>query len=111
MRKFEIRLRYIKKLSLLTGRLYAQKKEKRNLETLQKFSRQVGYVTVLENTPGIVLIDEVDLHLHPQWQQTILEDLKKIFPKVQFIVTSHAPAVINSVKRENVRMLDHKQIL
>ncbi|MCD8019837.1 MAG: AAA family ATPase [Clostridiales bacterium] len=61
---------------------------------------------VLEKTPGIVLIDEVDLHLHPQWQQTILNDLHAIFPKVQFIVTSHAPAVIHSVSREQIRILD-----
>ena len=61
---------------------------------------------ILVKTPGIVLIDEVDLHLHPQWQQTILGDLQRIFPKIQFIVTSHAPAVINSVKQENIRILD-----
>lgn len=65
---------------------------------------------VLEETPGIVLIDEVDLHLHPQWQQSILKDLHAIFPKVQFIVTSHAPAVINSVSREKIRMLDKGEI-
>lgn len=61
---------------------------------------------ILEETSGIVLIDEIDLHLHPEWQQTILQDLQSIFPKVQFLVTSHAPAVINSVKREHVRILD-----
>lgn len=65
---------------------------------------------VLEKTPGIVLIDEVDLHLHPEWQQTILEDLQTVFPQVQFLVTSHAPAVIHSVKRENIRILDRGQI-
>lgn len=65
---------------------------------------------VLEKTPGIVLIDEVDLHLHPQWQQTILGDLQTIFPEVQFLVTSHAPAVINSVKQENIRILNHEEI-
>ncbi len=64
----------------------------------------------LTKTPGIVLVDEIDLHLHPQWQQTILEDLQNIFPKVQFIVTSHAPTVINSVIRERVRILDNHQI-
>lgn len=62
---------------------------------------------VLEETPGIVLIDEVDLHLHPQWQQTILKDLQEVFPSIQFIVTSHAPAVINSVPREQIRVLDN----
>lgn len=65
---------------------------------------------VLEKTPGVVLIDEIDLHLHPQWQQTILSDLHAIFPEVQFIVSSHAPAVINSVPREQIRILEHGEI-
>lgn len=65
---------------------------------------------VLEKTPGVVLIDEIDLHLHPQWQQTILSDLHAIFPEVQFIVSSHAPAVINSVPRDQIRILDNGEI-
>lgn len=65
---------------------------------------------VLDETPGVVLIDEIDLHLHPQWQQTILSDLHAIFPNVQFIVSSHAPAVINSVPREQIRILDNGEI-
>ena len=63
---------------------------------------------VLKKTPGIILIDEIDLHLHPQWQQTILSDLNAIFPNIQFIVSSHAPAVINSVPREQIRILNNK---
>lgn len=62
---------------------------------------------VLEETPGVVVIDEIDLHLHPQWQQTIISDLNTIFPKIQFIVSSHAPAVINSVAKERIRILDN----
>ncbi len=65
---------------------------------------------VLEKTPGIILIDEIDLHLHPQWQQTIISDLNTIFPNVQFIVTSHAPAVINSVAKEQIRIIDDGEI-
>ena len=61
---------------------------------------------VLEKTPGVILIDEIDLHLHPQWQQTILSDLNAIFPNIQFVVSSHAPAVINSIPREQIRILD-----
>ena len=59
---------------------------------------------VLE-TPGVVLIDEVDLHLHPRWQARILGDLCAVFPNVQFIVTSHAPMVISSVPKKQVRIL------
>ena len=61
--------------------------------------------SVLEETDGVVLIDEIDLHLHPAWQQIILQDLMTIFPKVQFIVTTHAPAVIGSVRSENLVIL------
>ena len=57
-------------------------------------------------TDGIVLIDEVDMHLHPQWQQTILPDMLCAFPKVQFIVTTHSPQVLSTVKRENIRMIN-----
>lgn len=60
---------------------------------------------VLEDTPGVVLIDEVDLHLHPAWQHRILQDLMNIFPKVQFIVTTHAPSVIHSTKEGRLVVL------
>ena len=59
---------------------------------------------VLE-TPGVVLIDEVDLHLHPLWQARILSDLRSVFPHVQFIVTTHAPMVISSVPAKHIRIL------
>lgn len=65
---------------------------------------------VLVKTPGVILIDEVDLHLHPTWQQRILRDLVRIFPSVQFIVTTHAPAVINSVQSDNLIILEDNQV-
>ena len=43
---------------------------------------------------GIILIDEIDLHLHPKWQRVILDKLNKVFPNVQFIVTTHSPIVL-----------------
>ena len=181
-----------------TGRLYAQKKEKRNLKSLTEFKRQVGYVDCMaaesneklmlnwfqmqtlkslqeQQKTGILdrplllktvekaicrsferisgarnaslifdldthrlvlefetadgnaqkfamdemsdgykntlsMIDEIDLHLHSQCQQTILSDLHAIFPEIQFVVSSHASAVINSVPREQIRILDHGEI-
>lgn len=56
-----------------------------------------------ENTPGILLIDEVDLHLHPEWQQTILGMLRDAFPKVQMIVTTHSPQVLSAVNVNSIR--------
>lgn len=55
--------------------------------------------------PGVVMIDEIDLHLHPEWQQVILQQLQQAFPNIQFIVTTHSPQVLSTVKRENIRVL------
>lgn len=51
-------------------------------------------------TEGVVLIDELDLHLHPKWQRTIIEGLRGLFPKVQFICTTHSPFLIQSLRTE-----------
>jgi predicted ATP-binding protein involved in virulence len=48
-------------------------------------------------TPGIVLIDEIELHLHPKWQARAIEDLRRTFPNIQFIVTTHSPFIIQSL--------------
>ena len=50
-----------------------------------------------EETPGVVLIDEVDLHLHPKWQRRVIGDLLRAFPKIQFVGTTHSPFVIQSL--------------
>ena len=49
---------------------------------------------------GIVLIDEVDLHMHPSWQRKILSKLKTIFPNIQFILTTHSPIVLNEADKD-----------
>lgn len=46
---------------------------------------------------GVVLIDEIELHMHPSWQRKILKKLKKVFPNIQFIVTTHSPVVLSEV--------------
>ncbi len=58
------------------------------------------------NSPGIVLIDELDLHLHPKWQRHIVGDLKRIFPNCQFIVTTHSPFIIQSLESGELLKLD-----
>ena len=57
-------------------------------------------------TQGVVMIDEVDLHLHPAWQQTILSDLMRTFPQVQFIVSTHSPQIVSTVKPTQIRVID-----
>lgn len=56
-------------------------------------------------TPGIVLIDEIDLHLHPGWQQQIIQVLKDAFPLVQFVLTTHSPQVLSTVKSDSIRII------
>jgi predicted ATP-binding protein involved in virulence len=54
---------------------------------------------------GIVLIDEIDLHLHPSWQQKIIQRLEDTFPNLQFIVTTHSPQVCHTVDSDNIWLL------
>ncbi|MBR6058248.1 MAG: AAA family ATPase [Victivallales bacterium] len=65
---------------------------------------------VLKKASGIVMIDEIELHLHPSWQQRILPVLQRIFPRIQFIVTTHSPQVVSSVPRECVRIIDNGEV-
>lgn len=53
---------------------------------------------ILRRNPGVVIIDELDLSLHPGWQRGIVNTLTGIFPKVQFICTSHSPFIVQSLQ-------------
>lgn len=61
----------------------------------------------IHEATGTVLIDEIDAHLHPSWQMTILESLRKLFPNIQFIVTTHSPNVIMSAKPGEVMIFNN----
>jgi predicted ATP-binding protein involved in virulence len=59
-----------------------------------------------ERVEGVVLIDELDLHLHPRWQRDALPRLRAAFPRLQLVVTTHSPQVLSSVEdNRQVRML------
>jgi predicted ATP-binding protein involved in virulence len=58
-----------------------------------------------QSTPGIVLIDELDVHLHPRWQRVIPHALQNAFPSVQFITASHSPQILGEVKPEEIVLL------
>lgn len=62
-------------------------------------------------TPGIVLIDELDLHLHPKWQWKIVEALRVTFPEIQFIATTHSPIIISSCKNEHLITVSQDMII
>ena len=56
----------------------------------------------LAENRGIVMVDEIDLHLHPKWQMTVLRSLARSLPKLQFIVTSHSPLIVGSLEWMNI---------
>ena len=58
--------------------------------------------TKLVDTQGLVLVDEIDLHLHPEWQRVVLPTLSRALPLVQFVVTTHSPLVVGSLQADNL---------
>lgn len=62
----------------------------------------------INESKGILLIDEIDLHLHPSWQKRIINDIKNTFPKMQIITTTHAPIVVSSCNKEEIIILNSK---
>ncbi len=62
-------------------------------------------VKLVENR-GVVLVDEIDLLLHPEWQRTVIQTLSKVLPNLQFIFTTHSPIVAGSVQRENIYVME-----
>ena len=55
--------------------------------------------------PAVVLIDEIDLHVHPRWQLDIMKDLSLLFPATQFIATSHSPLIVQVAETANLVLL------
>ena len=60
---------------------------------------------------GVVLIDEIDLHLHPKWQREVVSKLEKTFPHCQFIITTHSPQVVGELEAESVMLLRDGKLL
>lgn len=63
----------------------------------------------IDEIPGIILIDEIDMHLHPKWQWNIVSALEETFPKMQIILATHSPIVISSCKNEKLILIDNNQ--
>ena len=62
-------------------------------------------------TPGVVMIDEIDLYLHPHWQRHVLQDLIKAFPMIQFIVSTHSPFIVQSLKEGQLISFDNNVLI
>ncbi|MGE8512802.1 MAG: AAA family ATPase [Chryseobacterium culicis] len=86
------------------------------LRTMAAMVAEIAYRCVVLNphlgrdavkkSKGIVLIDEIDMHLHPKWQQSVVNDLKTAFPNIQFIATTHSPFIVQSLKADELINLD-----
>ena len=63
----------------------------------------------IRQTKGLVLVDEIDLHLHPEWQRQIVRSLVETFPNIQFVVTTHSPIVLTEVEPASVVDLDRPE--
>ena len=62
-------------------------------------------------TEGVALIDELDLHLHPNWQRVVVRNLTSLFPKLQFVATTHSPVIVQSLDGQSLVNLSDKGIL
>jgi predicted ATP-binding protein involved in virulence len=84
--------------------------EKCLIALIGDLARRIAIANPTRNNPlegnGIVIIDEIDLHLHPKWQRNIIPRLTEVFPNCQFIISTHSPHVINHVQPENIFLLD-----
>ena len=61
---------------------------------------------VLRETRGTILIDEFNRHLHPEWQRRFLDDLRKVLPNIQFVLTTHSPIAVLGREEDEVQVLE-----
>ena len=80
-------------------------------DLILKMSSTSDSIMQLYDIPGIVLIDEVETHLHLSLQRQVMPLLTKVFPNIQFIVTTHSPFVLNSIASASVYDLEHQKVL
>ena len=64
----------------------------------------------LVDNEGIVLVDEIDLHLHPQWQRVVIPRLGKVLPNLQFFFTTHSPLIAGSLQASNIMVVQMKSV-
>lgn len=78
------------------------------LDIIKKAKTISGFENAIEEYEGLILIDEIDLHLHPEWQKKVLEILKWMIPKAQIIATTHSPHIIQAVEANEVIVIDNQ---
>lgn len=89
--------------------------EKNMLALVGDLSRRLSVLNPSLSNPneghGVVLIDEIDLHLHPGWQRTVVASLERTFPHCQFIISTHSPQVVGELSAESVMLLKDGALL
>lgn len=88
--------------------------EKSLIALIGDLARRMAIANPISSNPlngyGIVLIDEIDLHLHPKWQRMVIPKLVKVFPNCQFIISTHSPSVITHVHPDSLFCLEQNDI-
>jgi predicted ATP-binding protein involved in virulence len=85
--------------------------EKGLLMIVADIARRISIVNAsIKTGNGVVLIDEIELHLHPKWQERVIPALQNTFPKIQFIITTHSPQVLSNIEKNNIRILKDSQV-
>lgn len=83
--------------------------EKCMLALVGDLARRLSLLNPVASAPlhgnAVVLIDELDLHLHPRWQRTIVRDLEKTFPNCQFIISTHSPQILGELSSESIYVI------
>ncbi len=77
-----------------------------NLSIAKDFSNDDDFLL----SPGIVMIDEIETHLHPKWQREIVPLLTNLFPNIQFFITTHSPQVLSSVNSESIFVCENFKV-
>jgi hypothetical protein len=71
-------------------------------DVLYRLNKNLNNNNKVTDLQGIILVDEIDLHLHPKWQRVIVGKLRKLFPNVQFIFTTHSPTIIQGASKDAI---------
>lgn len=71
-------------------------------DLIYRLNKKAGEDKKISNLKGIVLVDEIDLHLHPKWQRVIVRKLRSLFPNIQFIFTTHSPTMIQGASEDAI---------
>lgn len=86
--------------------------EKNMIAMIGDITRRLSMANPMMENPlmgdGIILIDEIDLHLHPSWQRLIVSKLTEVFPNCQFIITTHSPQILSHVRAEHIFLLQQE---